>query len=106
MGYMRAHRRLEETYSRAFVLRPGEELLEHDAEDIRIALFEALNWLDALLLVDEAAARLDPDLHGALRFVRGRVHHVWANAIEYRRDVPFMQGPSTPGSGPSPPLLI
>jgi hypothetical protein len=30
---------------------------------------------------------MDPNLRDALRFVRGQVHHGFADAIEFRRDV-------------------
>lgn len=52
-----------------------------------MSLFETLNWLDALLLRPEVEPLVDHDLRAALRFARGRVHHAWADAIEFRTDV-------------------
>ena len=52
-----------------------------------VALFEALNWLDALRLHSRAELEIDSGLNLALKFVRGRVHHTYADAIEFRRDI-------------------
>jgi hypothetical protein len=79
---------------------------EHTAEQIWVALFEALNWLDALCLHPEAAPRIDPKLKDALRFVRGRVHHAFGDAIEFRDDVPLPLGPVGVGLGSKRPVLI
>jgi hypothetical protein len=107
MGYMRAHTRLRDAYSQAYALHPDKDLDEASAEEIWIELFEALNWLDALRLSPEGKARMDPDLADALMFVRGRVHHVFADAIEFRRDLLVFLGPTTPGkSGQFGPLPV
>ena len=107
MGYKRAHKRLQEAYSQAYALHPDKTLDESTAEKIRIELFETLNWLDALRLSPEGGARIDPDLADALRFVRGVVHHTFADAIEFRRDVLLHLRPTMPGkSGPSGPLPV
>jgi hypothetical protein len=54
------------------------------AADVHIAPFEALTWLDSLAEGDKGVigAKLagDYDVCG-LRFLRGRVHHHWAQAI-------------------------
>ena len=105
MGYMRAHKRLRTAYSKAYALHPDKVLDDGTAEEIWIELFEALNWLDALRLSPERAARMEPELADALMFVPGRVHHAFADAIEFRRDVLLFLRPTMPGkSGPSGPL--
>lgn len=48
---------------------------------------------------------MESDLRDALKFVRGRVHHAFADAIEFRDDVPLPLGPAT-GSGARGPVLI
>lgn len=107
MGYMRAHKRLRTAYSKAYALHPDKVLDDGTAEEIWIELFEALNWLDALRLSPEGAARMEPELADALMFVRGRVHHAFADAIEFRRDVLLFLRPTMPGkSGPSGPLPV
>jgi hypothetical protein len=78
--YLLAYRRLQKT-----TLNPKAR------EEIFISLFETLNWLDALLLRPEVEPLVDHDLRAALRFARGRVHHAWANAIEFRTDVRLPQ---------------
>ena len=75
-GYLRAYGRLQKT-----ALDPAA------VEEIFIALFETLNWLDALLWRSEVEQLVASDLRKALQFVRGRVHHRWAEAIEFRTDV-------------------
>lgn len=97
MGYMRAHKRLRKAYSKAYALYPDKVLDNDTAEEVWIELFEALNWLDALRLSREGEARMEPELADALKFVRGRVHHVFADAIEFRRDVLVVLGPTMPG---------
>ena len=49
-------------------------------------LFEALNWVHSIRdFEDERGERMDDPVSRALRFVRNRVHHRWAAAIEVRR---------------------
>lgn len=103
---MRAYKHLQETYSQAHLRLPSTNLDAQAAEDVWAALFEALNWLDALQLRPEAAAQMAPDLRGALRFVRGRVHHQFADAIEFRADVLVQLSPTSSGVGPRGPLAI
>ena len=106
LGYMRAYKHLQETYSQAYLRLPSTNLDAQAAEDVWSALFEALNWLDALQLCPEAAAHMAPDLQHALRFVRGRVHHQFADAIEFRTDVLVQLGPTSARVGPRGPLAI
>jgi hypothetical protein len=74
-GYLQAWERLRPT-----VVGPDQ------ADAIFIPLFETLNWLDALLQRPEI--RLMPyELHLALRFVRGAVHHAWSEVMEFRTDI-------------------
>ena len=75
------------------------------SREVFIALFETLNWLDALTLRPEATALIEPDLVAALRFVRGRVHHRWAEAMEFRRDV-SVPIPVTQELGPRPAVVV
>lgn len=105
-GYMRAHKRLREAYSKAYALFPDTEIDEQTAEEIWIELFETMNWLDALRLHPRGQAEMDRDFRDALRFVRGRVHHVFADAIEFRRDVLLHLSPIRSGGGPVGPLPI
>jgi hypothetical protein len=91
---MRAYKRLQDTYSQAYVRLPNTSLDTQAAEDVWGALFETLNWLDALQFRPEAAARIEIELQDALRFVRGRVHHQFADAIEFRDDVLLPLGPT------------
>jgi hypothetical protein len=86
LGYLRAHKRLEDAYNQAFVNMPNKPSLGL-IENVWIELFEALNWLDALTSRPEAIDRMDADLREALRFVRGLVHHRFEIAIEFREDV-------------------
>jgi hypothetical protein len=82
---------LKEATLAAFGQPPAATLPLHARQQIFFALFETLNWLDTLLLrVKEEALEidLDADLRKALQFIRGRVHHKWANAIEFREHVP------------------
>lgn len=51
------------------------------AEETFIPLFEALNWTVSL---DERLGRRAEPLWRGLRFVRNRVHHQWADALEGR----------------------
>jgi hypothetical protein len=74
-GYLQAWERLRPT-----VLGPDQ------ADAIFIPLFETLNWLDALVQRPEVIL-VSYDLERALRFVRGRVHHKSAEAIEFRTDI-------------------
>jgi hypothetical protein len=106
LGYMRAYKRLQETYSRAYLRLPSTNLDTQAAEDVWVALFEALSWLDVLRLRPEAAARMEPDLRKGLRFVRGRVHHEFEDAIEFRADVLLPLGPAAAVTRMSGPLLI
>jgi hypothetical protein len=108
LGYSRPYGRLQKAYEPAFSRRVlvDSYAAEHTAEQIWVALFEALNWLDALCLHPEAAPRIDPNLKDALRFVRGRVHHAFADAIEFRDDVPLPLGPVGVGLGSKRPVLI
>jgi hypothetical protein len=108
LGYSRAYGRLQKAYEPAFSRRVliDSYAAEHTAEQIWVALFEALNWLDALCLHPEAAPRIDPKLKDALRFVRGRVHHAFGDAIEFRDDVPLPLGPVGVGLGSKRPVLI
>lgn len=106
LGYMRAYKRLQETYSQAYLRLPSTNLDTQAAEDVWAALFETLNWLDALQLHPEAATQTPPDLRGALRFVRGRVHHQFADAIGFRTDVLVQLGPTSAGPGPRGPVAI
>ena len=103
LGFSRAHGRLTAAYSKRY----GQtELAKNQRkEDVFEATFEALNWLDALRLHPEGARRIDPDLNDAIRFVRGRVHHSFADAIEFRDDV-LMQVGSATGVGVRPPIVI
>jgi hypothetical protein len=105
-GYMGAYRRLHDAYSQAFALRPEEGVPEAQTETVFVALFEALNWLDALRLRPEAERLMDADLRDALRFVRGRVHHQFDDAIELRRDVPLPVGITSPGVRTIEPILM
>jgi hypothetical protein len=106
LGYMRAYKRLQETYSQAYLRLPSTNLDTQAAEDVWVALFEALSWLDVLRLRPEAAARMVPDLRNGLRFVRGRVHHEFEDAIEFRADVLLPLGPAAAVTRMSGPLLI
>jgi hypothetical protein len=108
MGYMRAHKRLRDVYSQAYALHPDKQLDEAAADEVWFELFETLNWLDALSLSPEGKARMNPDLAAGLKFVRGRVHHHFADAIVFRRDVLVFLGPPTmPGkSGQFGPLPV
>ncbi len=100
LGYMRAYKALEETYSQAYIRLPDTNLDTQAAEEVWARLFETLNWLDALQLRPEAAAQMPSDLRAALRFVRGRVHHQFADAIEFRADVLVPLSPTTSRAGP------
>jgi hypothetical protein len=104
IGYSRAHKRLEERRSIAYAILPSTDLDPQAAEEVWIALFEALNWMYALVTRPEVEARIDSELRDALVFVRGRVQHQWDDAIEFRRDVPLELGP-TPGPIIDGPLL-
>jgi hypothetical protein len=106
MGYTRAYRGLQETYSQAYLRLPSTNLDARAAEEVWAALFEALNWLDALQKRPEAAAQMAPDLRDALRFVRGRVHHQFADAIEFRTDVLVQLTPTSARFGPRGPVAI
>ena len=46
---------------------------------------------------------MEPDLKDALKFVGGRVHHAFADAIEFRDDLPLPLGPPATGLGVSGP---
>jgi hypothetical protein len=80
LGYLHAVGRLDEKHAMTPTWPPADEA-------IFIPLIECLTWLDMLL--DHPAVRplVDPDLRLALKFARGRSHHAWAQAIEYRDDV-------------------
>lgn len=106
LGYVRAYERLQETYSHAYLRLPNTNLDAEAAEDVWAALFETLNWLDALQLHPEAAAQTPADLRDALRFARGRVHHQFADAIEFRADVLVQLAPTSARTGPRGPVAI
>lgn len=71
LGYGRAYRRVTEAQVAAYRHLPNTTLLTFEAEATWAALFEALNWLDALLLRPEVKAIMDSELRDALMFVRG-----------------------------------
>lgn len=106
MGYMSAYKQLQETYAGAYQRLPSQSLDPQAAEDVWAATFVTLNWLDALRLRDEAASEMPSDLQDALKFIRGRVHHVFADAIEFRTDVLVYLMPTTSRPGPRGPLPI
>jgi hypothetical protein len=72
LGYGRAYRRVTEAQVAAYRHLPNTTLLTFEAEATWAALFEALNWLDALLLRPEVKAIMDSELRDALMFVRDR----------------------------------
>ena len=60
------------------------------ATALLISLIESLTWLE--MLFDHPATKdlISPDEREALRFARGRSRHAWAEAIEFRTDVPLL----------------
>jgi hypothetical protein len=89
-GYLAAYKRLQDATIKAYGgPQPNQYLEELASEEVFIALFETLNWLDALVDRPEVSPRVEAALGEALKFIRGRVHHQWAEAIEFRHDVPF-----------------
>jgi hypothetical protein len=65
---------------------------ERDRPEKRfIPLFEALNWVAAIMAFPGAPSLYDDSVVRALRFARNRVHHSFADALE-PRDVPFAPG--------------
>ena len=70
-GYARAHDRFKEASSQH----------PHEPDQVFIPLFEALNWAGGL---EEDARRHTDDLLWAVRFVRNRVVHNWADAVKGR----------------------
>jgi hypothetical protein len=89
-GYLAAYKRLQTATVKAYGgPQPNQYLEDLAAEEVFVSLFETLNWLDALLDRPEVSPNVEPSLAAALKFVRGRVHHRWAEAIELRHDVPF-----------------
>jgi hypothetical protein len=77
-GYRRALARFDAT------------VRQRDPEERFIPLFEALNWVAAITDFQQGLGIHDDTVRG-LRFVRNRVHHQWADALE-ARDVPFAPG--------------
>jgi hypothetical protein len=76
LGYLRAYHRLHDT-----------SLRTASSDELFIPLHETLGWLYSLLLRGEVKPLVPDDVASALRFVRGRVHHRWADAVEFRNDV-------------------
>jgi hypothetical protein len=78
-GYRRALSRFREAADR------------HDeAKETFIPLFETLSWAVTItFFLQDRGIALDPHLDG-LRWVRNRVHHQWADALEL---APFFLGP-------------
>jgi hypothetical protein len=74
-GFARSHDRLKQAMD------------EQDADATFFGLFETLNWLDSLLGRKDAHFPDGDDRIDGLRFVRGRVHHQWLDAVEFRKDV-------------------
>jgi hypothetical protein len=86
-GFARSHDRLKQAMD------------EQDPDATFFGLFETLNWLDSLL--KDAQFPDGNDHIDGLRFVRGRVHHQWLDAVEFRNDVvnPRRIGTPRPRSG-------
>jgi hypothetical protein len=104
-GVMSAYTVLKETYAEAYSRLPTESLDEEAAEKVWADMFVVLSWLDLFCTRDEVANEMDEELRLALKFVRGKVHHGFVDAIEFRRDVLVFLGPtsSRPGvRGPTP----
>jgi hypothetical protein len=92
LGYLYALKRFDDTTGRGFI---APVLREH----IFIPLLEALTWLDMLLVRPEFEGSIDPELVRAFAFARGRSHHAWAQAIEWRTDVVMPLSPGRYSSG-------
>jgi hypothetical protein len=67
-----------------------------------IAVIEALTWLEMLFDHEATEDLIDVDLREALRFARGRSRHAWAEAIEFRSDMPL----TVDGQPVEPPIVI
>jgi hypothetical protein len=92
-GYRQALRRFRETWSE-----------EEAPREWFFPLFEALNWSVALTDILKSVGKpLDDPVILGLRFVRNRVHHQWAQALEARQvsgtQVPFPSGEVWPPVG-------
>ena len=57
------------------------------SDELFIPLHELLGWLYTIIERDEVAPLIPPQRASALRFIRSRVHHRWADAVEFRDDV-------------------
>jgi len=102
---MRAHGRFRDARAKAYALHPDQQLSDFEAEAIFYELFVTLSWLD-LLLRHAATDSMGSQLVTALKFVRGKVHHRLADAIEFRRDVLLQLHPTTASGSQSGPLAI
>jgi hypothetical protein len=86
MGYFFALRRFDEAAGRAYG-RDRDLALFRDR--LFVSLIESLTWLEMLFDHDDTRGLIEADMRGALRFARGRSRHAWAEAIEFRTDVPL-----------------
>jgi hypothetical protein len=104
MGYLYAVKRIDDATARAAATTP------YFRGEVFIPLIETLNWLDMILDRPEVEHRVEPDMKLAFKFARGRSHHAWAEAIEFRNDVPLPQPPAvtlaTGHVAPLAPLLV
>jgi len=81
-------------------------LEELASQAVFVALFETLNWLDALIDRPEAAPLVEASLGDALKFVRGRVHHRWAESHRVRDDVSVPLSLLGSQMGPAGPTVV
>lgn len=102
MGFLFALNRFDKAIARGYGAHRDVDLFR----DRRlIALIESLTWLWMLFDHPDTKAMIEPDVREALRFARGRSLHAWADAIEFRTNVPLKLS-LPPGTPPVEGLLI
>lgn len=102
MGFLFALKRFDQAIARAY--GPYRDLdLFRDGR--LIGLIESLTWLWMLFDHPDTKDLIIPDAREALRFARGRSLHAWADAIEFRTDVP-LELSLPPGTPPVEGVLI
>lgn len=99
MGYVYALGRLDEALGRASGPYRDLTLIR---DRLFTAVIETLTWLEMLFDHDETKGLIDGALRKALSFARGRSRHAWAEAIEFRTDVPL----TVDGQPVEPPIII
>jgi hypothetical protein len=100
MGFQMARKRLQDAMGRNLSMRQqfGPHAISQPLLHAYVPLFETLNWGATVMdRLGKQQFSLPPDIDDlaeGFRYVRNRVHHDWADALEARDDVMLPSGPT------------